>query len=569
MATRAPSAGSGGRTATTPLEAQATPYDPKKQVRIADLIAMNAYDRRTNPAGWRPNGWQVKLLVEADRAKVAGSRKGTKGDGKISVAELQQYLYSPSGAKLMTGIVLDEIKRAVRAYQARTGQPMPVTQLRGGLRDAASALDTAANGTGTLGVDEVASSTAALKAGSDVAAVDIVHNPETDRFELLGADAQKVAEVPNLYFPAQAAAMIKGKVASVTKEPDVGAIARGAKVDVAAVDLWDMGLHTVYSTLLGSPLATVHAQYPEDIDAGKKIERADRFPRETRIGTTGDGRRVVVTSASQVWYEGTGHDLGHAAEAQAFVTKMLKDKSFSMFNIRAQTHFANWAVGRVNEDDIRDDVIKNRTRVYEFTGDYFRPNKIDGTATQTYAVGKPSSDPNAAHATREPSDNWKIIVGQVPVVNVKGAITGWRITLQAYVWPNLDVLPTTDAVVEAFLNNQFDKVDFTNVGTAKKPMWTVPDPHNAQAMIKVEVSASDQKNVAKLQALQRLIKAKEIKIKVPVSDIEAATGFRFFEQLPPQARAKLRELKGKVGGQATMSATMPLITRDENGPRYA
>ena len=48
-----------------------------------------------------------------------------------------------------------------------------------------------------------------------------------------------------------------------------------------------------------------------------------------------------------------------------------------------------------------------------------------------------------------------------------------------------------------------------------------------------------------------------------------ATGFRFFEQLPPQARAKLRELKGKVGGQATMSATMPLITRDENGPRYA
>jgi DNA/RNA endonuclease G (NUC1) len=428
------------------------------------------------------------------------------------------------------------------------------------LRDAGKLLDT--TGEGRITSEEAAAGTERLRNDSDPAyrPTISVAPGEPAPFRLTytreGATGQQTSALSNFWVSNQEAMAVKSAVARLTGEADVLAVGGGAP---DAIGLSFDEMRVLHDAATATPVVVAHEQHDADFRVSPNVPRKDFFRQEVATGFLANGERVVITSSSPTAYPNTERDQSHRFYAEAAATMRAMYGSTRLFNMAADTKRNNEQVWRTLEARGHEPVARGQARLVDYTGSLMNDTKITGEPVR-WLIGK-AEKPGTPGVNgvkegmqptirlKEPSDGWKVVLMQRPVRDTKGAVTGWELELSAYVVPNLEILPTTKAVIDAFLDNRFGDVDFDarTVRDASDPSRTIP----------LSLTKSDVDNLARLKELQTLMR--DVPVRVPVSEIERRTGLRFFEALPAGVRQALEPLKSK-SGEARVTLELPVIS---------
>lgn len=299
--------------------------------------------------GWKPGSWQERLLQAADGA-------GTK-DGKVSAAEVEQYLAQPGDLRFLTSSRMVELKSQVAA----AGGQREVDAFEPGWQsEAAHQADLGGNGDGRVTAKEMDAWMKQIRDGK--------------------------AKDSTLWLPDQKHAAFNSKLAELTGEVDH--LNPGGASGGTALAKEYMRLALNEDTRVASWAS--YQLSAADLELQGQLRRANFRTDKAQPGApVADSEYEELNRARARPDNSAPFDRGHLKEAEASPDKEAMAESFLLSNAAPQYDNVNSGAWRYLEDGVRELVSASGGKATVFTGTLYLdkqgrplpPEQVDRQAT--------------------------------------------------------------------------------------------------------------------------------------------------------------------------------------------
>lgn len=323
--------------------------------------------------GWKAGGWQDRLLHAADQ-------KTGSPDGKVTAAEVDQYLADPDDLQFLTSQAMQQERREV------AGGAKAVDQFaEGWQRDLARAAD--GNRDGSLTSSELNTHLTRVKSAPESAST--------------------------LWMPDQKAAPFASRITDLTGEGDLltpeGELPNGVLLSKNYMRISADSDRRVPQWVGYQLTAADIAERP----AG--VQRRDNFHPDPELGSQ---------SPQLADYKRSGFDRGHQKPARDSVNQESMDESFILSNMTPQTPELNQRAWELLEEGTWEVVQATGAKATVFTGGLFldaQGNKLPDDQIQW--IG-----PNGQKRVAVPTHSFKAVLLQMP---------DGKVQTYAYLCPNV------------------------------------------------------------------------------------------------------------------------------------
>jgi endonuclease G len=309
--------------------------------------------------GWKAGGWQDRLLRAADQ-------KTGSPDGKVTAAEVDQYLADPDDLQFLTSQAMQQQRAEV------AGGAKAVDQFaEGWQRDLARAAD--GNRDGSLTASELNSHLTRVKSAPESAAT--------------------------LWMPDQKASPFGSRIADFTGEADLltpeGELPNGVLLSKNYMRISADSERRVPQWVGYQLTAADIAERPSG------VVRRDNFKPDPELGSQ---------SAQLSDYKGSGFDRGHQRPARDSVNQESMDESFLLSNMTPQTNELNTRAWNLLEQATWEVVQATGAKATIFTGGMFldaQGNKLPDDQVQWIGA-------NGQKRVAVPTHSFKAVLLQMP-----------------------------------------------------------------------------------------------------------------------------------------------------------